>query len=130
LNRKVKDHDHISGKFRGPAHDACNKKLRIGAFETKIPLICHNFRGYDSHLLIEVVGRFTSNKLKCIPENIRKYKAMDVGQFRFLDCYQHMAMGLNKLVESLGGKLENFPLTVKYFTKKGYSLDKLRLLFR
>ena len=39
-------------------------------------------------------------------------------------------MGLDKLVESLGRKLENFPLTVKYFTEKGYSLDKIRLLFR
>ncbi|CAI2201139.1 4624_t:CDS:1, partial [Funneliformis geosporum] len=35
LNRKVKDHDHISEKYRGPAHDTCNKKLRIGSFETK-----------------------------------------------------------------------------------------------
>ena len=60
LNRKVRDHCHISGKYRGPAHDACNKKLQMGAFKTKIPLICHNFRGYDSHLLIEVIGRFTA----------------------------------------------------------------------
>ncbi|GET01055.1 dihydropyrimidine dehydrogenase [NADP(+)]-like [Rhizophagus clarus] len=45
LNCKVKDYDHISGKFRSPAHDACNKKLQIGSFETKVPLICHNFRG-------------------------------------------------------------------------------------
>lgn len=80
LNRKVKDHDHISGKYRGPAHDACNKKLRIGSFETKVPLICHNYRGYDSHPLMKVVSKFTADKIKCIPENIGKYKAMDVGQ--------------------------------------------------
>jgi hypothetical protein len=43
LNRKVKDHDHISGKYQGPTHDTCNKKLRIGSFEAKVPLICHNF---------------------------------------------------------------------------------------
>ena len=43
LNRKVKDHDHISGNYQGSAHNACNKKLRIGSFETKVPLICHNF---------------------------------------------------------------------------------------
>ena len=80
LNRKVKDHDHISGNYQGPAHDACNKKLRIGSFETKVPLICHNFRGYDSHPLMKVVSKFTADKLKCIPENIGKYKAIDVGQ--------------------------------------------------
>ena len=79
---KVRDHDHINGKYRGPAHSDCNKKLQMGEFKTKVPLICHNFRGYDSHLLIEVVSRFASDKLKCIPENIGKYKAIDVGQFR------------------------------------------------
>ncbi|CAG8777314.1 7090_t:CDS:1, partial [Ambispora leptoticha] len=101
LNRKVKDHDHINGNYRGPAHNSCNKKLRIGSFETKVPLICHNFRGYDSHPLMKVVSKFTADKLNCIPENIGKYKAMDVGQFRFLDSFQHMGMGLDKLVECL-----------------------------
>ena len=130
LNLKVKDHDHINGEYRGPAHDACNKKLRIGSFETKVPLICHNFWGYDSHALMKVVSKFTANKLKCIPENIGKYKAMDVGQLRFLDSFQHMAMALDKLVKCLGRKIEKFPLTVKYFTKKGYSIDQIKLLLR
>lgn len=39
-------------------------------------------------------------------------------------------MGLDKLVECLGGKLKKFPLTVKYFTEKGYSIDKIKLLLR
>jgi hypothetical protein len=130
LNRKVKDHDHINGNYRGPAHDSCNKKLRIGSFETKVPLICHNFRGYDSHPLMKVVSKFMADELNCIPENIGKYKAMDVGQLRFLDSFQHMGMGLDKLVECLGGKIEKFPLTVNYFTEKGYSIDKIKLLFR
>nr|CAG8623300.1 4787_t:CDS:2 [Entrophospora candida] len=106
------------------------KKLQMGPFKTKVPLICHNFRGYDSHLLIEVVGRFTSNKLKCIPENIGKYKAMDVGQLRFLDSIQHMNMGLDKLVASMGSNLEKFPLTIKHFTDKGCSLDQIKFLFQ
>ncbi|CAJ0647430.1 5994_t:CDS:2 [Entrophospora sp. SA101] len=127
---KVRDHCHINGKYRGPAHSNCNKKLQMGAFKTKVPLICHNFRGYDSHLLIEVAGRFTSNKLKCIPENIGKYKAMDVGQLRFLDSFQHMSMGLDKLVECMNGNLEKFPLTKKHFADKGYSLEQIKFLFR
>ncbi|CAI2175054.1 16944_t:CDS:2, partial [Funneliformis geosporum] len=130
LNRKVKDHDHINGNYRGPAHDSCNKKLRIGSFKTKVPLICHNFRGYDSHPLMKVVSKFTADKLNCIPENIGKYKAMDVGQLRFLDSFQHMAMGLDKLVACLGENPEKFPLTVKHFTAKGYSIEKIKLLFR
>ena len=55
---------------------------------------------------------------------------MDVSQLRFLDSFQHMAMGLDKLVACLGENPEKFPLTVKYFTEKGYSIDKIKLLFR
>ncbi|CAI2192200.1 8677_t:CDS:2, partial [Funneliformis geosporum] len=63
--------------------------------------------GYNSHPLMKVVSKFTADKLNCIPENIGKYKAMDVG-----------------------GKLKKFPLTVKHFTEKGYSIEKIKLLFR
>ncbi|CAG8812782.1 13291_t:CDS:1, partial [Racocetra persica] len=73
---------------------------------------------------------FTADKLKCIPENIGKYKAIDVGQLRFLDSFQHMGMELDKLVECLGRKLEKFTLTVKHFTEKGYLIEKIELLFR
>ena len=41
-----------------------------------------------------------------------------------------MAMGLDKLVESFGGKLEKLPLSVKHFTEKGYSLDQINLLIK
>ncbi|CAG8708979.1 6381_t:CDS:2 [Funneliformis mosseae] len=55
---------------------------------------------------MKVVSKFTADKLNCIPENIGKYKAMDVGQLQFLDSFQHMGMGLDKLVECLGYTLE------------------------
>ena len=96
----------------------------------KVPLICHNFHGYDSHTLMKVVSKFTADKLNCIPENIGKYKAIDVGQLQFLDSFQYMGMGLDKLVKYLGGNIEKFPLTIRYFTEKGYSIDKIKLLFQ
>ena len=47
---RVRDHCHITGKFRGSAHQECNLKLRIKPENLKIPVIFHNLRGYDSHL--------------------------------------------------------------------------------
>ncbi|CAG8537417.1 6924_t:CDS:2 [Funneliformis mosseae] len=79
---------------------------------------------------MKVISKFIADKLNCIPKNIGKYKAMNVGQFQFLDSFQHMGMGLDKLVKCLGGKIEKFPLTVNYFTEKGYLMDKIKLLFR
>jgi hypothetical protein len=64
------------------------------------------------------------------PREYRKVQSHGRRQLRFLDSFQHMGMGLDKLVECLGGKIEKFPLTVNYFTEKGYSIDKIKLLFR
>ena len=36
---KVWDHCHITGKFRGAAHNACNLKLQIEPWKTPIPIV-------------------------------------------------------------------------------------------
>ena len=47
INRKkVKDHCHNTGKFRGPAHSICNLKYKV---PKEIPIIIHN-ASYDTLL--------------------------------------------------------------------------------
>lgn len=53
----VRDHCHITGDYRGSAHQDCNLKLRINAKELKIPVIFHNLRGYDSHFVMQDIIR-------------------------------------------------------------------------
>ena len=40
---KVRDHFHVTGKFRGAGHNKCNLKLRI---LRKLPTIFRNLEGY------------------------------------------------------------------------------------
>ena len=41
-NYRVHDHDHISGKYRGPAHNNCNLKLRIYPYKIKALVVFYN----------------------------------------------------------------------------------------
>ena len=49
---RVRDHCHITRKFRGSAHQECNLKLRIKPENLKIPVIFQNLLGYDSHFIM------------------------------------------------------------------------------
>ena len=53
---KVKDHDHITGEYRGAAHSKCNLLLRIDPYRTPIPVFFHNLKNYDAHHLMSAVG--------------------------------------------------------------------------
>ena len=46
--RKVKDHCHYTGKFRGAAHSKCNLNYKV---PKEIPIIIHNAT-YDTHFII------------------------------------------------------------------------------
>ena len=65
---RVRDHCHITGEFRGSAHQDCNLKLQINPNTIKIPVFFHNLRGYDSHFIMQQIGEIAKKALlyKCI----------------------------------------------------------------
>ena len=101
---RIRDHCHITGKFRGSAHQECNLKLRIKFENLKIPVIFHNLRGYDSHFIMQQIGEiankhgYTNKKgekqdlnINAIPNNMEKYMAVMLGNhLTFIDRFQFM----------------------------------------
>ena len=67
--KKVQDHCHFTGRYRGAAHNLCNLNYRKPNFT---PVVFHNLSGYDSHLFIKNLG-FSNGDIDCIPNNEEKY---------------------------------------------------------
>ena len=80
----VKDHCHITGKYRGAAHSNCNLKLRINPRTDQIPVIFHNLRGYDAHHLMQAMANL-KKEVKCVANNMEKYITISVDGLRFID---------------------------------------------
>ena len=80
-NHKVRDHCHFTGKYRGAAHKKCNLRLSIKPYKTKIPVVFHNLKGYDSHLIMQKIHKTRSN-ITCIPNNAEKYISFGIGQLK------------------------------------------------
>ena len=128
--KKVRDHCHFTGKYRGAAHVKCNLQFKKPKFT---PVIFHNLSGYDAHLFVKNLGKSEGN-IKCIPNNEEKYisfsKDIVVGEYvnkkgekvevkheiRFLDSFKFMASSLESLVGNLG--LEKLIQTKKEFGEK------------
>ena len=95
----VRDHCHITGQFRGAAHNKCNLKLRLDPKRFTIPVVFHNLRGYDSHLLMQAISK-VGGAVTCIPNNTEKYISFSLGQLRFIDSAQFLLASLDKLVSA------------------------------
>ena len=101
VNDKVRDHCHLSGKYRGAAHSKCN--LEEGKKNTKnykIPVFFHNLKNYDGHLIIANVGEHVS-RLDVILQNQEKYISFTYNNLRFLDSAAFLGASLDTLTQNL-----------------------------
>ena len=93
---KVRDHCHVTGKFRSGAHESCNLNFQL---TEKVPVIFHNLRSYDSHLIFNELDKF-GVKIKVIPNGLEKYVAFFLNKnLVFIDSMQFMNSKLDKLVK-------------------------------
>ena len=117
---RVRDHCHLSGKFRGTAHEACNLKCKVPAI---CPVVFHNLSCYCSHLFIKILGN-NEEDISWIPNNEENYisfmKQIIVDKFmnkegkevnvkreiRFIDSLRFMAASVDKLSSNL--KIDQF----------------------
>ena len=131
---RVRDHCHITGNYRGSAHQDCNLKLRLSPSNIQIPVFFHNLRGYDSHFIMQQIGEIAKkhvykNKkgeecqmdINCIPNNMEKYMAFMLGKhLLFLDSFQFMS--LDNLTKNLPD--DAFIFTQQEFTDEEFNLMK------
>lgn len=118
---KVHDHCHLTGKYRGAAHNSCNLIYSVANF---VPVFFHNFSSYDCHLFMKELSNFDGD-IKVIPLNKELYislsKFISVGQnetfeIRFLDSFRFMASSLESLANNLND--DNFHVLNKMFAQK------------
>ena len=131
---RVRDHDHVSGKYRGAAHGQCNLQFRLrkdlqGKRDSfYIPVSFYNLRGYDSHILMQSIGKYKDINLQVIPNIMEKYIAFFLGNLKFIDSYQFMGASLQKLVNNVAAegkdKFQNMTAHVQNSEQQDWLLRK------
>ena len=115
---KVRDHCHITSKFRGVAHWDCNINFQL---TKKVPVIFQNLKNYDSHLNFSVLHKFNL-KITVTPNGLEKYMAFFINKnLLFIDSMQFKRFSLDKLVKNLSDE------AFKYLVKELVP-DKLEIL--
>ena len=104
---KVRVHCHITGKFRGASCQSCNLNFKYPSF---IPVFCHGFSNFDSHIVCHGLELFKREKIKCIAKPDEKYTSVTLGNLRFLDSYQFLCASLEVLTDNFAsdGGIDNF----------------------
>ena len=124
---KVRDHCHITGKYRAALCVTCN--LVYAKPSDKLSVFFHGLGNYDAHFIVAALGRYGGKKnIRIIPRTSEKYLSISVGNLIFKDSYQFMSGALAILASNLRAKGENNmsnvnrnipPHLSNYFYRKG-----------
>ena len=124
----ARDHCHFTGRFRGAVHQECNFQYKIEKERYKLPILLHNLRGYDAHLIMQAVGK-KHGRINVIPNNFERYQSFSIGRLKFLDSFQFLQSSLEGLAKQMNAG--DFLQTARFFPnpaeralmlRKGYYL--------
>lgn len=126
---RVHDHCHLTGRYRGAAHQYCNLQYTNSRV---IPVVFHNLSGYDAHFLIKKIAVGIPGTVTLLPINKEKYISFTKSiqdtkiQFRFINSYRFMPSSLDKLSSYLSDEekiitrtFSNSDVEFKLLTRKG-----------
>ena len=94
---KVRDHNHLTGKFRGAAHSCCN--IHYNYKDVKIPVFFHNLKNYDAHLIISNAHALGKKKIDVIAQNSEKFISFGYDHLVFKDSFSFLSSSLDKLAK-------------------------------
>ena len=120
---KVRDHCHLTGKYRGPSHNVCNINVKQKD-SNFISFAFHNFSNYDCHMFFKRLVDLKKDKVKfkTIPKTNEEYISVKYGCIRFIDSYRFLSESLDKLVKNLDE--DDFKILKKEFPDKWQYLNK------
>ena len=94
---KVRDHCHMTGKYRGCAHGLCN--IHFNHKDFKNTVFFHNLKGYGSHFIICNAHEFErKKKIDVIAQNSEKFIMFGFDNLQFTDSFSFLSSSLDRLV--------------------------------
>ena len=81
------------------------------------PVIFHNLKGYDSHLIMQYITReYAPNSIDVISTISEKFLSFQIGNLGFLDSLQFLTASLDTLIQSLAADgRDNFSHTARHY---------------
>ena len=105
----------------------CTLEYNIGLrIPNKIPVIFHNLKGYDSHLIFIELSKFNC-KTSVIPNGLENYMSFSLNRdIVFIDSMLLVKSSLDKLVKNLSDK--DFKYLIEVFNGEKLELVKKKSL--